>query len=105
MSVTGNFVGPLVFRKQDAPEYAFGFIVVVITSLAAGILCLVYRFHCVWQNKRRDRGGTMEGFDHAYDDDLTDIKVSKTPLCGCVVYSPESRIHSSGIFSEISQKD
>ncbi|KAJ3956003.1 hypothetical protein N0V92_007475 [Colletotrichum tropicale] len=70
----GNFVGPLVFRKQDAPEYAFGFIVVVITSLAAGILCLVYRFHCVWQNKRRDRGGTMEGFDHAYDDDLTDIK-------------------------------
>ncbi|KAF4841505.1 putative transporter [Colletotrichum siamense] len=72
----GNFVGPLVFRKQDAPEYAFGFIVVVITSLAAGILCLVYRFHCVWQNKRRDRGGTMEGFDHAYDDDLTDIKRS-----------------------------
>ncbi|KAF3800172.1 putative transporter [Colletotrichum gloeosporioides] len=77
----GNFVGPLVFRKQDAPEYAFGFIVVVITSLAAGILCLVYRFFCVWQNKRRDRAGTMEGFDHAYDDDLTDIKV----------YAPENQ--------------
>ncbi|KAL0940141.1 allantoate permease [Colletotrichum truncatum] len=70
----GNFVGPLVFRKQDAPNYAFGFTVVVITSLAAGILGLVYRFVCLWHNKKRDEAGIMEGFDHAYEDDLTDMK-------------------------------
>ncbi|TEA21380.1 putative transporter [Colletotrichum sidae] len=70
----GNFVGPLVFRKEDAPEYAAGFVIVVITSLAAGVLGLVYRFVCVWHNKKRDNAGIMEGFDHAYEDDLTDMK-------------------------------
>ncbi|TDZ59662.1 putative transporter [Colletotrichum trifolii] len=70
----GNFVGPLVFRKEDAPEYAAGFVIVVITSLAAGVLGLVYRFVCVWHNKKRDNAGVMEGFDHAYEDDLTDMK-------------------------------
>ncbi|KAK2055323.1 allantoate permease [Colletotrichum caudatum] len=70
----GNFVGPLVFRKEDAPSYAPGFIIVVITSLAAGVLGLVYRFVCIWQNKKRDQAGIMEGYDHAYEDDLTDLK-------------------------------
>ncbi|KAJ0331533.1 hypothetical protein COL5a_002195 [Colletotrichum fioriniae] len=70
----GNFVGPLVFRKEDAPNYAPGFIVVVITSLAAGVLGLVYRFVCIWYNNKRDKAGIMEGFDHAYEDDLTDMK-------------------------------
>ncbi|KAK1487338.1 allantoate permease [Colletotrichum cuscutae] len=75
----GNFVGPLVFRKEDAPNYAPGFIVVVITSLAAGVLGLVYRFVCIWYNNKRDRAGIMEGFDHAYEDDLTDMKVRLLP--------------------------
>lgn len=77
LSSPGNFVGPLVFRKEDAPDYAPGFIVVVITSLAAGILGLVYRFVCMWHNKKRDQAGIMEGFDHAYEDDLTDMKVTQ----------------------------
>ncbi|KAM0275740.1 hypothetical protein ACHAQH_007458 [Verticillium albo-atrum] len=70
----GNFVGPLVFKKQDAPRYVPGFIVVVITSLAAGVLAVVYRYVCVWDNRRRDKSGVSEGFDHAYEDDLTDTK-------------------------------
>ncbi|KAG5914542.1 hypothetical protein E4U42_000437, partial [Claviceps africana] len=69
----GNFVGPLVFRKQDAPRYAFGFAIVVAGSLAAAVLIVVYRYVCVWDNRRRDRNGTCEAFDHAFDDDLTDI--------------------------------
>ncbi|KAJ4130493.1 hypothetical protein NW754_009546 [Fusarium falciforme] len=72
----GNFVGPLVFKKEDAPRYTSGFIVVVVTALAAAVLAIVYRFLCVWSNRKRDAAGVMEGFDHAYDDDLTDKKAS-----------------------------
>lgn len=76
LSSRGNIVGPLVYTKQDAPRYIPGFIVVVITALLAGVLVVVYRFVCIWDNKKRDEVGIMEGFDHAYEDDLTDKKVS-----------------------------
>jgi hypothetical protein len=36
---------------------------------------MVYRVYCIWENKRRDKTGTAEAFDHAYEDDLTDRKV------------------------------
>jgi hypothetical protein len=65
-----------VFKKEDAPRYPNGFIVVVVTALIAGIMCLVYRLVCMWDNRRRDKSSS-EGFDNAYDDDLTDIKVRK----------------------------
>ena len=71
----GNFVGPLVFKPEDAPRYIPGFIVVTITAIAAGVLAVIYRFWCSWENKKRDNAGIMEGFEHAYDDDLTDRKV------------------------------
>lgn len=47
----------------------------MVTSAVAAILILIYRFLCVRQNKQRDTAGTAEGFDHAYEDDLTDLKV------------------------------
>ena len=47
----------------------------VVTSAVAAGLVLVYRFLCVWENKKRDKAGTLEAFEHAYEDDLTDIKV------------------------------
>jgi MFS family permease len=68
----GNFVGPLLFKPADAPVYAPGFVAVLITSIAAALLIIVYRYVCIWENKRRDKTGTMEGFEHAYEDDLTD---------------------------------
>ncbi|KAJ4087082.1 hypothetical protein NW760_002989 [Fusarium oxysporum] len=70
----GNFVGPLCFKKGDAPRFEPGFIVVVVTSIIAGLLALVYRVLCMWSNSKRDKSGTTEGFDHAYEDDLTDKK-------------------------------
>lgn len=70
-------MGPLIFKTKDAPKYAPGFIVVVITSIIAALLAVVYRFVCVWENKRRDKMGA-EAYDHAYEDDLTDMKVSTT---------------------------
>ncbi|KAG6035720.1 hypothetical protein E4U41_005948 [Claviceps citrina] len=69
----GNFAGPLAFRKQDAPRYAPGFVVVVISAVAAGLLAVLYRYVCVWDNRRRDEAGIPEAFDHAFDDDLTDV--------------------------------
>jgi len=70
----GNFVGPLVFKTSDAPAYTPGFITTCITSIAAAVLIGVYRLVCMWDNKRRDKSGIMEAFDHAYEDDITDRK-------------------------------
>ncbi|KUL85013.1 hypothetical protein ZTR_07784 [Talaromyces verruculosus] len=70
----GNFAGPQVFRAQDAPRYTVGFIVVLVTAIVAGIIVLVYRFVCAYENRRRDASGTSEAFEHAYEDDLTDKK-------------------------------
>lgn len=74
----GNIIGPLVFREQDAPRYKVGFIVVVASTLAAALLLLAYRYVCLQHNRKRDRAGFMESFEHAYEDDLTDLKVSLT---------------------------
>jgi hypothetical protein len=76
----GNFVGPLVFKPKDAPVYAPGFGIVVGTSAASACLALVYRFVCIWENRRRDTTGTMEAYEHAYGDDLTDKKVGCSQL-------------------------
>lgn len=56
-----------------------GFIVVVVTSIVAGLLAIVYRFLCVYSNKKRD-AENEESFDNAYDDDLTDKTVSAPVL-------------------------
>jgi hypothetical protein len=69
----GNVAGPLLFKPKDAPVYAPGFIAVLATSIAAAALTVVYRYVCIWENRRRDKIG-VEGFDHAYEDDLTDVK-------------------------------
>ncbi|KAJ9634499.1 hypothetical protein H2199_008956 [Coniosporium tulheliwenetii] len=70
----GNIVGPLIFKQEDAPRYVEGFIVVTVTAIVAGLLALVYRVVCMWENRRRDNAGILEGFEHAYEDDLTDKK-------------------------------
>ncbi|KAF2499053.1 MFS transporter [Lophium mytilinum] len=70
----GNLVGPLLFKPADAPEYAPGFIGVLITSIITAALAVMYSYVCVWENHKRAETGTMEGFEHAYEDDLTDTK-------------------------------
>lgn len=70
----GNFVGPLLFKAQDAPRYGPGFIATFATAVVAAILALVYRFWCVAINSKRDKSGVFEGFEHAYEDDATDKK-------------------------------
>ncbi|KIX10683.1 uncharacterized protein Z518_01767 [Rhinocladiella mackenziei CBS 650.93] len=70
----GNITGPLFFKPQDAPRYQPAFITVTITTIAAALTALAYRLTCIYQNKQRDRAGTMEAFDHAFEDDVTDRK-------------------------------
>lgn len=71
----GNFIGPLLFFEKDAPRYKPAFAVVTSTSAAVAVLIQVYRFVCVAHNARRDKIGIQEDFEHAYDDDRTDLKV------------------------------
>lgn len=98
----GNFVGPLAFKTGDAPRYPKGFLVTVITAVAAAVCALLYRGVCMWYNKRRDDAGTMESFDHAYEDDITDLKVSR-----CAFMSKRNqanariRTPSSGTYCEV----
>lgn len=77
----GNVVGPFLLKVKDAPAYAPGFIACVTTSIAAACLSIVYRFYCIWENRKRDKSGTLEDFDNAYDDDLTDRKVHLILYC------------------------
>lgn len=71
----GNFVGPLLFKQADAPRYAPGFIATFATTIATAVLAVVYRYLSIWENNRRDKSGTLESYEHAYDDDLTDTMV------------------------------
>jgi hypothetical protein len=57
----------MLFKPEDAPIYAPGFIAVLATSTAAALLAIVYRFVCVRENCRRDKNGT-QGLDRALDD-------------------------------------
>ncbi|OBT43615.1 hypothetical protein VE00_05249 [Pseudogymnoascus sp. WSF 3629] len=70
----GNFVGPLLFKPVDAPRYVPGFVAVVITAIVAAGFVAAYRVVCILDNRKRDKSGIMEGFEHAYEDDLTDLK-------------------------------
>jgi hypothetical protein len=48
---------------------------VVVGAVVAAALILIYRTLCERENKRRDKTGTIEAYDHAHDDDLTDVTV------------------------------
>lgn len=76
VTLLGNFVGPLLFKIEDAPTYGPGFVAVLGTAAVATVLPLAYRFISMWENKQRDKAGIVEGFDHAYEDDQTDVNVS-----------------------------
>ncbi|OBT60643.1 hypothetical protein VE03_09954 [Pseudogymnoascus sp. 23342-1-I1] len=72
-----NFIDSLLFKATDAPRYPTSWAVVVPTAIAAGLLCLAYRWVCISHNRKRDEAGIAESFEHAYEDDLTDLKSSQ----------------------------
>ncbi|PKS08382.1 hypothetical protein jhhlp_005326 [Lomentospora prolificans] len=70
----GNFVAPLLFAQKDSPTFYPGWTAVMSCCCVAIVLTAVYRQYCVWENNKRDRSGTAEGFEHAFEDDVTDKK-------------------------------
>lgn len=60
----------MLFTEEDVPRYEPGFTTVVVTSIAS-VLLSFYRFLCMYSNKKRDKEGTEENFDNAYEDDFT----------------------------------
>lgn len=52
----------------------------VVSSIVAAVLVLIYRFLCSRDNKCRDESGTIEAFEHANEDDLTDKTVCSSKL-------------------------
>ncbi|KAF3016764.1 hypothetical protein E8E14_006399 [Neopestalotiopsis sp. 37M] len=72
--VAMKFANLRCYLANEAPHYTTGWIVTVATTASAIALSLVYRFVCSWENQRRDKTGEMEAFEHAYEDDLTDMK-------------------------------
>lgn len=77
----GNFIGPLLFKTEEAPRYTKGWAVVVSTSIASVIACIIYRLVCIGYNRKRDSKGIEERFEHAFEDDLTDLKVCLYTPC------------------------
>ncbi|CAI4217817.1 unnamed protein product [Parascedosporium putredinis] len=70
----GNFVAPLLFKAKDSPQFYPGWTAVMSCCCVAIALTVVYRQYCVWENSKRDKAGTAEGFEHAFEDDVTDMK-------------------------------
>ncbi|KAF2099177.1 MFS transporter [Rhizodiscina lignyota] len=68
----GNIAGPLSYRPQDAPDYVPAFIFQVVSTIVTSFLLFAYRYLCIRENRKRDAAGILEGFDHAYEDNLTD---------------------------------
>jgi hypothetical protein len=78
-----------------------------VTSFAAGVVMLIYRFVCVRENRKRDDSGVPEGYEHAYQDDLTDKSVSVglglSNSCFIDTFTNfiSFRTHNSGIFYDL----
>jgi hypothetical protein len=70
----GNYFGPLLSKREDAPGYGPGSVALPGISIAAAILAGIYRYVWIWENAHRDNAGIPRKLDNAFDDDLTDMK-------------------------------
>ncbi|KAK4985120.1 hypothetical protein LTR50_006180 [Elasticomyces elasticus] len=69
----GNIIGPLTFRKNDAPNYIPAKITIIVTCTAAIAFSLMLRAYYVWENKRRDRLVEESGVRHKTDVEFSDV--------------------------------
>ncbi|KIW19436.1 hypothetical protein PV08_00008 [Exophiala spinifera] len=68
----GNFVTPFTFLTEEAPRYDTGCTFVTVCQAVMVVLILAYYYLCVHTNAKRDAAGFTEGFEHAFEDDMTD---------------------------------
>ncbi|KAK4978324.1 hypothetical protein LTR66_010650, partial [Elasticomyces elasticus] len=69
----GNIIGPMTFRKNDAPNYIPAKITIIATCTAAIAFTLMLRAYYVWENKRRDRLVEESGVRHKTDVEFSDV--------------------------------
>lgn len=67
----GNIIGPLTFRKDDAPDFVPAKIAIIVTCAFAGIMAIVLRSYYAWENQRRDQVAEDDRADVGFLD-LTD---------------------------------
>jgi len=63
----GNIIGPLTFRKADAPNYVPAKISIIVCCAVAAVLAGVLRFYYGWENRRRDGIEVDQGVDDFMD--------------------------------------
>ena len=73
----GNILGPLSFRKGDAPAYTPAKITILAVSAVAVGFTLMLMYYYRWENKRRDRA--MEGVEHKPDREFLDLTDRENP--------------------------
>ena len=73
----------------------------VTTSIITSLLAIAYRYVCILDNRKKDKAGIKEDYEHAYEDDLTDMKVSELEhnVRGNFDANRDVRIHNSDIRS------
>ncbi|CAI7630865.1 unnamed protein product [Penicillium pancosmium] len=51
----GNIIGPQLFFEREAPSYDSGFIALMVCQAACFLLCLMFRFYLMRNNRIRER--------------------------------------------------
>ncbi|KAJ5764585.1 MFS allantoate transporter [Penicillium manginii] len=51
----GNIIGPQLFFEREAPSYDSGFIALMVCQAACFMLCLMFRFYLMWNNRIREQ--------------------------------------------------
>lgn len=61
---------------EEAPSYPSGFLAMLICFGATLVISLALRFYLIWENRRRDRVGHVNGGDSA--ENLDAVALDKT---------------------------
>ncbi|ORY08602.1 major facilitator superfamily domain-containing protein [Clohesyomyces aquaticus] len=69
----GNMIGPLTFRKKDAPDFVPAKIAIIVTCAFAGAMTAVLRMYYLWENRGRDKLVETEGVAHRANMEFLDL--------------------------------
>ncbi|KFG86528.1 hypothetical protein MANI_113625 [Metarhizium anisopliae] len=69
---TGNIIGPQLFFAKEAPTYSSGLLAMLICFGIGLVSCIAFRFHLMWENRRRDQACDVSGRIEMENADLMD---------------------------------
>ncbi|QLI74433.1 uncharacterized protein G6M90_00g109050 [Metarhizium brunneum] len=69
---TGNIIGPQLFFAKEAPTYSSGLLAMLICFGIGLVSCMAFRFHLMWENRRRDQACDVPGRIEMENADLMD---------------------------------